>query len=287
MGVPCYGKTPADVYWSKLADDADEPTAAMKTGNRLEGPLVDFAVDELGIQVLRNQFRVAGVGEGIPAANFDALVVGKPQAIECKYVGPTNNDQWGQSGTDECPDHVLVQCQHQMMVGNLECVWVAAAIARYQLDWVLYRVPRSEPIIKAILDAEVDFWNGHVVPKIAPDDSPPPLEILKQLRREPASTIQLDGAALETWERRKTFAEVKKIAEKDYEQATAEMLHLLGEAEAGLLPDGSTLTYFMQRGAARFDVDAFKREHPELYKEFASETSHRVLRIKKSKGDKP
>jgi len=149
--------TAQQVYWSKKVDQPDTGTASMATGNRMEKPLVEFAEDELGVKAIRNQYRVSkGSDGGVLAANIDALIAGCPyEAIECKYVGQDSAGDWGQVGTDEVPEHVIVQVQHQMHCANLERVWVAAAVAGYSLDWRLYCVERHDVLIKAIVRQEM------------------------------------------------------------------------------------------------------------------------------------
>lgn len=277
-----------DVYYSKVLDAEDaEATEAMETGNRLEAPLLEFAAERLGVKLRRNQHRVSdGRDGGILAANFDALVCDRPEAVEAKYVGPNAAGEWGQEGTDEVPDHVNLQCQHQMYVGGLSRVWVAAVVAAYRLEWRMYMVPRSPAIIAAMVDREIEFWRRHVTPRCPPESSAPSIEVLKLLRRTPGSCVDLGEEAAALWLQREFAAEQRKNANADYEDATAKLLAMLGESEAGRLPDGRMLTYLSQRSAPRCDVKRLRAEHPELYSQIVTEGSHRVLRIKTPKETK-
>ena len=167
-------------------------TAAMQTGNRLEGALIEFAQEELCAPIKRNQYRVShGRDAGILAANLDGIVLGKPEGVECKYVGQSMADQWGDPGTDQVPDHVIVQVQHAMYCAELDRMWVAAAVAGYSLDWRLYCVRRSKKLIAVIVEREMAFWTDHVLPRVPPTPGPPPLEVMAALRREPGTLIVL------------------------------------------------------------------------------------------------
>ena len=274
-----FNRGPSAVYWSKMVDALSEPTEAMQTGNRLEGPLVSFAAEQLGVSVRRNQFRV----NSIFCANMDALIEGKREAIECKYVGPAAADKWGAPGTDEVPDYVVAQVLHQMFVVGLDRVWIAAAIARWTLEWVLYCVERNDDLADRMAAIEVRFWEEHIVPQIPPTDETPPLEILKGLRREPQSVVDLDATVLADWESLEAAKAEVEAVESAKKAAYARVVHALGDAEAGLLPDRRLITYLSQRGAPRFNMDLFRANHPKLYQEYATETSHRVLRIKTPK----
>lgn len=276
-------RTATDVYWSKLVEDASEPTEAMKTGNRLEPALIDFAAERLSRACRRNQYRVsAGADGGIAAANYDALIIGEDAAIEAKYVGPSAADQWGPDGTDEVPDYVQVQVQHQLYVGELDRCYVAAAIAgRHELDWRLYAIPRHAELIGIIVAKEIAFWREHVEPRIPPTDGPPPLAVLHALRREPQSIVDLGPeatAVIDSWQAAKLDL---KAAEEACERLRRDVLALLGEAEAGRLSDGRLLTFLQQRSGVKLDASALKAAHPDIYERFAREAKpYRVLRLK-------
>jgi predicted phage-related endonuclease len=280
---PYVGHNAASVYWSKVADQPNEPTEAMRTGNRLEGPLIDFACEELGVQAIRNQFRVETYHGKVLAANIDGLVKGRREAIECKYVGPQGAADWGEPGTDEVPAHVIAQCQHQAHVADLDCVWVAAAIASYTLEWRLYRVPRHDPLITAMVERLRAFWANHILPRIPPTDEPAPMDLLKAMRREPASVTDLPASCVELvsqWEHAK---EAQKTADEEEDEIKRRLIAMLGEGEVGRLSDGRMLTYLSQRGNPRFDAKRFRAVHPDLWGVFSEETNFRVLRIKKGK----
>ena len=70
-----------------------------------------------------------------------------------------------------------------------------------------------------------------------------PLEVMRRIKRVPEKVVSLDQRALlavEGWEKVKAQ---KRDIEKLADRVQAEMLALLGDAEAGVLPDGRLLTY--------------------------------------------
>lgn len=274
-----------DVYWSKILDVGDDaPTQAMETGNRLESPLLDFAADRLGVNLARNVFKISEERDGgILAANFDATVADRPEAVEAKYVGPDSAAQWGEEGTDEVPDYVNIQCQHQAFVGRLERVWVPALVIAYRPEWRLYCVRRCEAIIEPMVEAELAFWRDHVLTKTPPDRTPPPLSLLKALRREPETCIDLGPEAAAAISAREAAAEVKKKAEETYDDTTRAVLALLGDNESGRLPDGRLIRYAEENAGARCDTKRLRAEWPEVYQHVCTEGTRRVIRIKKGR----
>lgn len=278
-------RTPADVYWSKVAPTHDaEPNEAMQTGNRLEGPLLSFAAERLGVRLRRNQYRVsAGPDGGVCSANFDALIIDRPEAVEAKYVGPNSAAAWGDEWTDDVPEHVLVQCLHQCYVGQLNCVWVAAAIAGYSsLAWRMYCVRRDEEIIAALIAREIKFWKDHVLRRVPPE-SFPSIDILKRLRREPQSTCELPSLAADKVAEYQTAKAAEKAAGEAAEAIKRELIAMLGTCEAGILPDGRQITYLLRKGRRTCDVDRLRVEYPAAYETCVTQQESRVFLIKEPK----
>ncbi len=278
-------KTRNDIYWEKVAppDAPGEATEAMEMGNFLEGPLLEYAAAELGVKLLRNQFRVSpGVDNGILAANFDALVQGKPWLIEAKYVGPNSVAEWGEPGTDEVPTHVAAQVQEQMYVGDIELAWIPVFVAGFRAERRLYRVCRCAEITGDLVGELIRFWQEHVLAQIPPDPSiPPPIEALVARLRQPGTVVELPAEApgwVELYEHARYTA---NVAEQDKENAKRSLLAMLGDAEAGRLPDGRLVAFRLQNGQRQCNLDRLLREHPEVYQELVYQKTSRHFRILK------
>lgn len=275
--------TPSRVYWSKVGPVADNGNASTATGNRMENAILDFASEELGAKLRRNQYRVShGEDNGILSATFDALIDGKDQAVEAKYVSQHSAAEWGSPGTDEVPRYVLAQCQHQAYVGDLEGVWVAAAIADYSIRWQLYWIPRHERLIKAIVDRDVGFWQQHVLPQRPPNDEPPPMEILEAMDRT-HEVVYLGDNALSLVEAYREAQKAKQLADDRLNEAKADLIRAIGDAEVGRMPDGSEIRY-LQRTRRSVDTTRLKATYPDIATECVKETVYRQLNVTKPKG---
>lgn len=282
VGVDPY-RTAADVWLQKTADIAETGSGASLLGQVCESAALQLAAKELGVRLdRRNTYRVSKQ-DPVFAANVDGLVTGLPWAIEAKTTGLTGptpeKEMWGEPGTDEVPERVIVQCQHQMFVADLEQVWVAAVIG--QRGFVLYRVPRNEQLIAHLRGVGSHFWHQHVEPKVAPPGSVPSLELLQSLRRQPNKLIELDAALVRSWSEAR---DQRLAAEKREEEVKRELLAALGDAEAADCPMGR-LTY-LEQSRASIDAKRLRAERPEIADEFASESSYRVLRFKQSNNGK-
>lgn len=257
-------KTPYDLYLEKtdkltVLDDNESEAAGI--GNMLEETLLQWGAEKLGVEIHLNQNRIHP--NGIFAANHDALVPGQPVGLEAKTHGITmfQREHWGDDGTDDVPERVIVQCQHQMLVSDLELVWVPALIGG--LGRRLYQVKRDDELCEMLLARGMEFWTRHVLADVPPGDAAPSLEIAKRIRREPGKVTRLDVRMVEEWITAKASC---KEAEEKKVISEAVLLAALRDAEAGDCELGR-ITYFEQTRKA-YQV---------------AENTFRVLRLKAEK----
>ena len=271
--------TPADIYWSKVGPlPEDTPTVAMETGNRLEGPLIEFATERLGVKAERD-VSVLHPG-GIFAANLDARIVGNESAIEAKYVGPANADAWGPDGSEEIPDYVYAQVQHQAYVADLSKVYVAAFVSGYRPDWRLFPIPRDEKAIDVIVERGTAFWNDHVLPQIPPVGGElAPLEVLKAMHRE-RSEIALPSEADDLLTEYEDLKSAVKNNESAINELQRRLIVMLGSNTDGVLASGKRITYRPQSRRS-IDTAALKAKHPEIAAECEKESVFPVFRVLK------
>lgn len=219
-------KSAADVYAEKCFDLEDASSEAIDIGNDFEAPLLYWAARKLGVEIRRNQRRVHPTDKLI-AASLDAVVVGEPWAIEAKTT--SSPAEYGEEGTDQVPEKVIVQCQAQCYVAGLAVVYVPVLMARYdRLHRALYRVERNEDLIAAIVDRGRAFWRDHVEARTPPLDCAPSMDVLKRIRRQPESSIDVEASLVLGW---KVARDARLLAEKEEGKAKAQLILAAGDAE--------------------------------------------------------
>lgn len=268
-------KNALDVYLEKTGQVVPfEGNADTDRGNRLERSVLDWAADELGVKIRANQWRVHT--NRVHAATLDAVIPARPrEAMEAKT---TKGGDWGEPGTDQVPDHVLIQAQQQALVADLEVVWVP--VLTTGLDFALYRVERNQELVDVIRERGEEFWQEHVLPGIPPADLLPSLDTLKRIKRDPV-TVPL---ARELYERYEAASRALREAETERDEAKAEVLHALGNADAGQCELG--VIKFQQQKTAKFDKKRLRAEHPDIYEKYASEGTRLMPYIKPAQEDK-
>lgn len=261
-------KNAADIYWDKIKPPSANPNEpqddAIIVGNFCEEAVLNWFSKETGNKITRNQRRVHR--NGIMAANLDAIVDEKPELVEAKTAGiitPFDRTQWGEIGTDQVPERVIVQCHHQMAVMGEEyrLVWVPVLLGG--IGFRLYRVDRNDELIEHLFGLEVNFWKEYVLKRTPPPNQIPSFEILRKIHRQPNKIVPLNNELVNKWLVAKKYLSDAQEAESE---AKKHVLSSLGDAEAGEC-DMGMVTFFEQKRKAYM----------------VKESSHRVLRFKEPK----
>jgi predicted phage-related endonuclease len=198
-------------------------------------------------------------------------------------VGPKHADSWGPDGSEEIPDYVYAQVQHQAFAADLSCVYVAAFVSGFHPDWRLYPIPRDDKAIALIVERGTHFWTEHVAKKAPPNGADvAPMEVLKAMRRE-RSAVTLPDEAEQLLAEYELHSTAKKAAEKDAKESQRRLVALLGEHTDGLLPDGRRVTYRPQTRVT-IDTSAIKAKFPEVAAECVKESTFPVFRVSATQG---
>ncbi len=276
--------TATDVWASKVFElELDKKSKAADRGNRYESALIEFAAQELGVEIETHPERLGYIdsehlgadGQPIFACNLDGFFEGG--IVEAKTTGLTG--EWGESGGDDVPLRVNLQVQHQMLCTGFQRAHIAVLLGKWGLTEEMYLVERNEEIINAIIARGTQFWNDFVLTK-----TPPPateaghIETFKRIVRVPEKFAEVDDITIMEWEEIK---QKRLDAEKAEKEVFAKVLLALGDAEGAYLGDGRMLTYFSQKGADIIDRKKLQSEFPDVYQAVTRENSYRVARIKK------
>lgn len=265
-----------DVWLEKTADLEDlKENAAMQAGSLFEDGVLNWAGEQLGRKLIRNQYRTL---EGTPlASNCDAIVDPEGTPLEAKTTGLFGPvlGEWGEDGSDHVPDRYIIQTHVQMLCTGSKLCHLAAFIGGR--GFAMFELHFNHQVADIILEQAQSFWQRvHEVDP--PDDSKPNLEVLKRIRRRPQTIADIDpdlaASYLDATER-------LKQAEKEREQAQAALLAAMGDAEGARFGGERIFTYLPQRRRT-IDSKSLRQDHPELAEQYERETEYRVLRLSKA-----
>lgn len=236
---------------------------ATERGSRLESVLLHWASDKLdgGNRFLTDRMVVHP--SGLLACNLDAISFDDTEIIEAKTT--VLDAEWGDEGTDEVPDRVLVQVHHQFVcVPTVRIAWVPVLLPGFRsFDWRLYRVTRNDELAETIAARGTEFMERYVRTDTPPDDYRPTMEVLKRVRREPGKIVTIPDVAVSLWQQAQAR---HKVTGEELERAAADVIGCIGDAEGATCTLG-TLTY-METTRKGYAVEP---------------TTYRSLRFKKAK----
>lgn len=255
-----------------------EGNEATAIGSMIEDGLLDWASEETAQAIVKNQYRVHS--GGILSATHDALsrddnTIGY-EAKTAGIMNPWNaKDNWGDAGTDEIPDNYIIQCHHQMIVSNLDMVYVPALIGGR--GRIMYKVRRNEKLCDHILKSVERFWNESVLGDIPPYGYPH-AEYAKKIQRIEGKKTLIDTELVKKWQSVKN--QIKDM-EEYAEALQGRILGQMDDAEIGECDIGQVKV--TRSITNRLDTKALKAAHPALCKEFIRESESVRMTFKKDK----
>ena len=247
LGVSPWKNHSAFNVWERKMGLAEvrQPTLPMWLGKRMERIIGDLYTLREGVELrYEGDRQYTRRGEPWQVTHLDARRKGNPRwIVEFKTEG-RSKEGWGEPGSADVPLHYWLQVQHQMAVVRAEVADIALLTG---LGWgfEVYRVPRDEPYIAKLTEAEREFWFTYCVPGVPPpiDHTEAALRFLQ--RRHPKN----DGLIVPATPEQSELVDRFRMAEVNVAQAEQErdrLKHKLIEAigpHDGLRGGDFELTY--------------------------------------------
>ena len=273
MGVNPW-KSPMDIWLEKTGEFVGEETdnEAMYWGNVLEDIVAREFTERTGKKVRRRNAILQHEQYPFLLANVDRLVIGEKTGLECKTTNAFYQD------TGQCPELYYVQAQHYMAVTGL-LRWHIAVLAGGQ-KFYNYEVCRSDEYVKEIIRIAGEFW-GLVESGQPPefDGSEASTKVLNRMYPQAGKEEkELPTDAFGLIQQHEEAAEEEKAAKLRKDEAANKLKGLMGDAEKGFIYDRKVSWANVK--SSRFDTKNFKKDHEDLYKEYARESQYRRFQIK-------
>ena len=263
MGLNSY-KSPYQL-WMEKTGQAEAPdlshVQAVYWGSKNEANVADWFQETTGKKA-RKLGTLRSRAHPFMLANVDRAVMGEEAGLEIKTAGVSQAKKWK---GDEIPDAYYCQCLHYLAVTGADRWYIAVLIGGN--DAIYKVVERNDDDIKALIEAEADFWH------LVETKTPPPVDgsascaaaLSAQYKGgDPNLTILLPSDAdgvIDSLESDKAIMDAlkKQITEKENR-----LKALLGNAE-----EGSTNHYRVlwktQAGRASVPLAKIKKQAPDIY----------------------
>lgn len=274
--------------WALAADKiANEPeitetNRAMERGNRLEPVILQWVSDEIGKPIITPDVMHAVTSGGASLiATLDGIVGDQEnpdRVVEIK----TYSRQWDENadidGYGPLPAYWFWQGVHQAACAGVdEILW---GIFDSTLDLHLYTQKMDNSIIGKHVGRVSDFCR-HVATGNIPHEWEHTYDDVAKSSRINEDVANLDDHQQLLVQLLTVQAEKKELAAAE-DELKAELALLLDGSTVGTVGGTEAVTW-KQQSRSGFDSKRFASEHPELYSQYQSTNTFRVLRLKGTK----
>lgn len=265
----------------KLAPEPEvtESNRAMERGNRLEPVLLQWVADEIGQPVVEPVVMYTySTKHASLIATLDGVVgeiLNPERVVEIKTYNKTWDETADLDGYGPLPAYWYWQGVHQAICAGVdEVLW---GVFDRTLDLHLY-VQTVDAETKEHHLAEVGDFCRHVATGIIPDE-------WEHTYDDIAKALPVDETTREIGSHEALIAQLRRVQEEkkalsEHEDELKAQLGLaLDGATVGTIA-GNTVVTWKQQARAGFNQKKFASDHPDLYNQYKTSNTFRVLRLK-------
>ena len=281
LGLNPYS-SPLRVYLDKIGKGEEQETnEAMRQGTDLEQYVAERFVEATGKKVRRCNKILQHPEYPWMLANIDRDIVGENAGLECKTTSPYSKFKFDEG---EINPHYYWQCMHYMAVTGADRWYVSIVVLGKSHH--VFCIERDEDEIAQLIEAEREFWEEHVVPKV------PPLPTGGEVDDESLQVLYPKGEqgdavmALDSMDDMLNLRALK-VKERDALQEEIDGIDQQIKAALGTFERGMTENWTVRwtnTSSNRLDTKALKAKYPDIAAEFTKATVGRrftVTEIKK------
>lgn len=277
-------KTPFELWQEKMQlIAAKEPVnkKAVTRGHYLEDAVATWWSDTTGKPVEKDETFLTHKDYPWMRGNIDRRVVGERAILECKTA--RNSFGWDEEA-NQVPLYYLIQVAHYVAVDDADMGYIAAFIGGTD-DFLRFEYKRNAVLENKLIVRLETFWEEHIVKQVPPE----PINIRDVLALYgsdvKASDIQVplnDGGEFEA--KVHELSDIKKQI-KALNKRADELCDIVGVymgKNTRLIDSNAVVmaTWNSTKPFDTFDAARFKRENPELHKQYCKQTIQRRMLIK-------
>ena len=283
LGVNPYS-SPLKVYMDKIGKGVEEEeNEAMRQGTDLEPYVADRFVEFMEKQGTPKKVRKCNRILQHPdypwmLANIDRQVIGQNAGLECKTTSAFSKFKFDQG---EINPHYYWQSMHYMAVTGAE-KWYVAVLVQGK-DFQVFGLDRDEEAIQTLIEAEREFWEEHVVPRVPPLPTGSEADGEALAEMYPAAEVEdaaMDLGALEDVLNLRAL----KVRQRDALSDEIEAIDQVVKAEMGTFEKGISENWTVRWSnteSRRVDTKALKAKYPQVAEECMKVTKGRRFTVTK------
>lgn len=265
------------LYCDKTGIRPEQPdNEAMRQGRDLEQYVADRFEEATGKKTRKCNFLITNDENPFMVANIDRMVDGEDAGLECKTTSVYNKTDF--EGGDVPPNY-YVQCVHYMAVTGKSKWYLAVLVLNKGFYW--FEIQRNEEEIAALIKAEKEFWEEHVLKNIppAPSGTEKDGDLVRTITGAASErTVSLSPDFAKKLDKYDELNQTKKLLDEQIEQIKQEIQLAMMDASVAVCGD-RTVTW---KEYSRTSVNGkrLQADYPDVYEKMASTTTYRKFDIK-------
>ena len=282
LGLNPYS-TPLSVYMDKIGKGKEEETnEAMRQGTDLEQYVAERFSEQTGLKVKKCNKILQHQEHPWMLANIDRQIVGMNAGLECKTTSPYSKFRFDEG---EINPHYYAQVMHYMAVTGAEKWYVAVLVLGKAFH--VFEIPRDEAYIATLIEAEREFWEEHVVPRV------PPLPMGTEADGEALNALypaaEVEDAAMDLGGLDDILnLRGMKVEKRDALQKEIDDIDQQIKAEMGTFERGVSVHWTVRWSnteSRRVDTKALKAKYPKIAEECVKVTKGRRFTVSRVDSD--
>lgn len=249
-----------------------------RTGTLLEDLVAKLFMEETGKKVQKLNFTIVNPAYPFACANIDREIIGEDAILECKTTNNFVTIKSFKSG--EFPEQYYTQVVHYMAVTGVKKVYLG--VLSECRDFRVFELDRDEDEISALMAAERDFWENHVIADVAPpaDGHKATSETIKDLYAEDDGDTADLTVCFDLFERRKALKDQADSLKGQIDELDNQIKLVMGNASKGTC--GRFSVSWKLQNTSAVDRKKIAADFPEI--DFSKYTTQsRVFRVTEKK----
>lgn len=271
-------KTALDVFLSKTTEQPELKGEHLYWGHALEAPIAARFSEETGELIYRQPEIKKHPKHDFALANADGLIIDKitqqPIGIlEIKTANAFKTKEWSNED-DGVPIEYIAQVQWYMEIFDVDFAYIAVLIGGS--DYRQYRIERDRELAADLLARAKEFWENHVMKNVPPEPQNA-ADVQKLYPQDDGEAQQADTETLIAYNELCSLKAQAKVLDEQITEREEMLKTKIGQRAIMLSGEEKLFTWKTQN-SNRFDSQAFKAAHPDLYQQYTKTTQTRVFR---------
>lgn len=185
------------------------------------------------------------------------LEIRTDRGLECKTahaLAASRNGGWGELGTDQVPEHYLIQCAAYMALTG--CSYWDLAVLFGNSDFRVFHLARDFELEAALVEEASRWWRNHVLADTPPDPSTESEARKRWVSHRPGATVELDESAAEDLRELAQLKAEMRAMEKQEAAIRDRLIPRIGDAESVIYAGRTLATFKANKSSQRTDWKA-------------------------------